>query len=440
MENNLENLNMVNEVVPSAKGTTSIKETFSQNNWVTEKDKKKIERLQEEGDPSVLGFGGTSYQAPKGVGQLGPGTVLPVPMTNQALYSEDYMTDLSMAKPGYLSILAKRYQERPARISTGIPDLDYVTGGGWVNNGISILCAAPNVGKTTILLQSALEMSQQGTAVVYITNDMRKMDLEAKIISQISYSIKGEDCLSLSDITNENALTKEDDEHVKQIAEKLSTLKYLHIRDLISDTDFDTACENDLTLQGMSKLERVISQYTAVYKNVIFMVDSLQQIAGYLGGGKEGVDNLLLLFKKVSAKAPVVLISTLNRGGYSKTGDIEFTDLKESGSIEYNSDLIITMVPKFYIVKEKDTTLADFKRATKRDIMITCKKSRDSAERDKAMTLVTRGCTFIPYIEDNPVTTSYPSSNTGYKRASKGGNSSKVVNMPPPDALDWGVI
>lgn len=379
-------------------------------------------------------FGGELVQALEKSEKLITGEVQPVPLTKQNLYTEEYMTNLSMGQPNYISILAKRYKERPSRISTGIPDLDYVTGGGWVNCGLSVVCAAPNVGKTTILLQSALQMSQQGTTVVYITNDMRKLDLEAKIISQISYSLKGEDCLSLSDITNENALC-EDDEHIKQIGEKLSTLKYLHIRDMISDEDFDKACEKDVTLIDKDKLTRIVTQYTSVYKKVIFMVDSLQQIAGYLGTGKEGVDTLLRIFKEISAKAPVVMISTLNRGGYSKTGEIEFTDLKESGSIEYNADLIVTMVPKFFVIKEKDTTMSDFKKMTKRDIMIACKKSRDSEERDRVMTLFTKGCTFIPYEEKwSPI----------YGGVSNGGEVEpvpkkrpKVAYLPPDDVLKW---
>ena len=178
-------------------------------------------------------------------------------------------------------------------------------------------------------------MAQQGTAVVFISNDMRKIDLESRILAQLSYSYKGEDCLRVSDITNSDKLSYWTD-HNQIIAETMEkTLKYLHIRDLIEDEDFDKSCEGDLTQDGLNRLERIFDKYTAVYEKVIFIVDSLQQVASYLDTGKNGVDSILRVFKKWSATAPVVLVSTLNRAGYSKeTGEINMADLKESGKIE----------------------------------------------------------------------------------------------------------
>ena len=254
---------------------------------------------------------------------------VPVPMRNQNLYSEQEMVNLSMGRKGYLDIMAKRYKDKPSRISTGIAELDEVTGGGWYVNGLSVITASPGIGKTTILLQSAVKMAQQGYVVVYVTCDMRKADLEPKIISQISYSLVGEKCLTIKDITNENALSN-DTEHIRDIADKLeSTMQYLHIRDLISDEDFDTGCDKDITLSDKSRIERVFEKYTTAYEKVIFIIDSLQQVASYTDTGKNGVDIALRRFKEMSATAPVVMVSTLNRGGYEKEqGEINFKDLK----------------------------------------------------------------------------------------------------------------
>lgn len=362
--------------------------------------------------------------------------IVPVPLRKQDYYKEEDIIELSVGRKGYFDILAKRFSEKPSRLSTGIEDLDYVTGGGWVNNGLSVVAAAPNVGKTTILVQSACAMAQQGTTVVYITNDMRKADLEAKIISSMSYFFSGEDCLTLSDITNKNALSV-DTPLNRVIATKLeTTMKYLHIRDLISDEDFDKKCETDLTLDGMGKLERIFNVYTSVYKNVVFIVDSLQQVAGYIDSGKNGVDTMLREFKRMSATAPVIMISTLNRTGYAKQqGEINFADLKETGALEYNADLLIAMVPKCFVDIEPKEGLKDFKMSKHRDIMITCKKSRDSEERDKAMTLYAPGCTFTPYKgEDTHVDTS-----RGYISKARRGKSNNPV-LPPAGAMNWGNI
>lgn len=347
---------------------------------------------------------------------------VPVPLKNQTLYSQEDMINLSMGKKGYFNIMAQKFREKPSRISTGIFELDEVTGGGWVNNGISVITAMPNLGKTTILLQSAVRMAQQGTAVVFISNDMRKIDLESRILAQLSYSYKGEDCLRVSDITNSDKLSYWTD-HNQIIAETMEkTLKYLHIRDLIEDEDFDKSCEGDLTQDGLNRLERIFDKYTAVYEKVIFIVDSLQQVASYLDTGKNGVDSILRVFKKWSATAPVVLVSTLNRAGYSKeTGEINMADLKESGSLEYNTDLLVTMVPLGFVDKSLNEDLKAFKSKNYREIMLTCKKSRDSAEKDQKITLYAPGCTFIPY-EDKETA-----------------ESKKVVDveLPPANSLNW---
>lgn len=347
---------------------------------------------------------------------------VPVPLKNQALYSQEEMINLSMGKKGYFNIMAQKFRDKPSRISTGIPELDEVTGGGWYANGISVLTAMPNLGKTTLLLQSAVKMAKNGNAVVFISNDMRKIDLESRIVSQISYSYKGEDCLRVSDITNSDKLLF-CTEHNQIIAETMErTLKYLHIRDLIEDEDFDKSCEGDLTQDGLNRLEKIFDKYTAVYEKVIFIVDSLQQVASYLDTGKNGVDSILRVFKKWSATAPVVLVSTLNRAGYSKeTGEINMADLKESGSLEYNTDLLVTMVPLGFVDKSLNEDLKAFKSKNYRDIMLTCKKSRDSAEKDQKITLYAPGSTFIPY------------------QNNENSESKKVVDveLPPANSLNW---
>lgn len=360
-------------------------------------------------------------------------TIKPVPLKKQDLYKEEDLMQLSMGRPGYLKLLAKKYKDKPSRLSTGIPELDEVTGGGWVTNGMSVVAAAPNVGKTTILMQSACAMAQQGTAVVFITNDMRKVDLEAKVISQISYSLIGKDCLTISDITNHNALMV-DDAHTREIEKRLEkTMKYLHIRDLISDEEFDKECDNDVLLSDKDKLTRIFLKYTTVYEKVIFIVDSLQQVASYISYGKEGVDSILRTFKEMSAVAPVVMVSTLNRTGYSKQGEINFADLKESGAVEYNADLIVTMIPTFFIKGETDIDLKDFKSKAERKITISCKKSRDSREKDVDMVLYAPGCTFIKPFEEDTGKVSKP-------KKKQPSDPPPVSSLPYIGAKGWNVV
>ncbi len=352
-----------------------------------------------------------------------------VPTKVQTIYNENDIINLSMGKPNYLSVMAKKYRERPSRISTGIRELDLVSGGGW-SSGLSVIAAAPNIGKTTILIQSACAMAQQGTAVVFITNDMRKEDLEAKVISQLSYQMRGEGCLRLSEITNGDKLSFADS-HNEELSEALErTMKYLHIRDLIYDEDFDRFCGLQDGIDNKTRLQKIFEVYSSVYEKVIFIVDSLQQVAAYIDTGKNGVDTMLRIFKEFSATVPIVMVSTLNRNGYSKGGvrEINMTDLKETGSLEYNTDLLLTMVPFGFGDEDNRENLKEFKSKDYRDVVITCKKSRDSKEMDMRMTLYAPGCTFIPFEEPKEETKQH-------KKGEK--KSADNVAVPPASSMSW---
>ncbi len=354
--------------------------------------------------------------------------IVVVPTKAQTIYKENDIIGLSMGKPNYLSVMAKKYRDRPSRISTGIPELDLVSGGGW-SSGLSVIAAAPNIGKTTILIQSAVAMAQNGTAVVFITNDMRKEDLEAKVISQLSYKLKGEECLRLSEITNGDKLSFKD-KHNEELSEMLEkTMKYLHIRDLIYDEDFDRFCGFSDTIDNKTRLQKIFEVYSSVYEKVIFIVDSLQQVAAYIDTGKNGVDIMLRIFKEFSATVPIVMVSTLNRNGYKESGEINMSDLKETGSLEYNTDLLLTMVPLGFIYKNED--LKEFKSKDYRDVMITCKKSRDSKEMDMKMTLYAPGCTFMPYEEKENVDNKAKGADTPM-------NDDRTV--PPASNINWGFV
>jgi replicative DNA helicase len=324
-------------------------------------------------------------------------------------YNIETLENLSIGSSKYLDKLANRIKDRPARISTGIKELDEVTGGGWPC-GISTVAALPNLGKTTILIQSAAAMAMQGVAVVYITYDMREIDLTAKVISHTSYKLFKEDCYTISDILNKNVLGEGNDKSKAVIKEVARTQKYLHIRDLIYDPEFNAMCNTNDELKGLSNIERIFQVYCSIYKKVVFICDSLQQMAAFTKGnsGKEGVDKQLQEFKGLSTfyEVPVILISTLNRGAYNKNLEIEISGLKESGSIEYDSDLILGLLPKLQYEGKFDMTMDQFREQESRNVIIKCIKSRDSGYKQKTMTLYAPGCSFIECKETDDKPTS----------------------------------
>ena len=61
--------------------------------------------------------------------------------------------------------------ETAARIVTGIAELDRVTGGGFVMGSAVLVGGDPGIGKSTLLLQAAAALAEQGKRVVYVSGE-----------------------------------------------------------------------------------------------------------------------------------------------------------------------------------------------------------------------------------------------------------------------------
>jgi DNA repair protein RadA/Sms len=61
-------------------------------------------------------------------------------------------------------------QEAP-RVSSGISELDRVTGGGFVHGSVILLGGDPGIGKSTLLMQACAKMALNGHRVVYISGE-----------------------------------------------------------------------------------------------------------------------------------------------------------------------------------------------------------------------------------------------------------------------------
>lgn len=67
----------------------------------------------------------------------------------------------------------------PERVSTGIPGLDEVLGGGYPAHRLHLVEGSPGTGKTTLALQFLLEGVQQGETVLYVTLSETIEELQA---------------------------------------------------------------------------------------------------------------------------------------------------------------------------------------------------------------------------------------------------------------------
>lgn len=66
------------------------------------------------------------------------------------------------------------------RLSTGIEEFDRVLGGGLVKGGVVILTAEPGTGKSTILLQTSVNVAKENKKVLYISGEENEGQIESR--------------------------------------------------------------------------------------------------------------------------------------------------------------------------------------------------------------------------------------------------------------------
>ena len=315
-------------------------------------------------------------------------------------YITETIEQFSMGYQGTTNAYLDSMRTRPSKISTGITELDEVLGGGFCI-GINSVGGVPGAGKSTLLVNCAVNMSRLGTPCIYLTHDMRAYQLIDKVYSKVSYEKFKEQGYTLTDIGLKRILLKKDQKNKILIDTVMEQTKLLTIVDMLDTKELVKFTGEYEDLQNLNVVERIIKMYSSIYQNPVIFIDSLQQMAGYLGvGAKEGIDRLLMMIKEYSAKykVAIVLVSTLSRAYYNK--DLVIESFKESGNIEYDSDQIFVLQGKYVKDNADLVSVDDYKSCDYRDITIKCLKSRDSAFKSTDITLFAPYCSFIPYDEE----------------------------------------
>src|SRR5262245_45602262 len=69
-----------------------------------------------------------------------------------------------------LQPLAGEAHDAP-RLPSGVPELDRVTGGGFVRGSVLLMAGDPGIGKSTLLIQAAAALAKTGHRAVYISGE-----------------------------------------------------------------------------------------------------------------------------------------------------------------------------------------------------------------------------------------------------------------------------
>ena len=209
------------------------------------------------------------------------------------------------------------------RIATGFPSLDRLTYGGLAAGNLVILAARPSVGKTAFMLQMASTSAENRIPTLVLSLEMTNIDLAKRMLCSTdyinSYQMASGEMDWMSFERAKAVLAKK----TLYMDEKPSTIE--DVCALITKNHHRGQCEIAFVdyLQLMSSTERAESQNIQVGE----MTKRLKKLAKAL-------------------KIPIVLLCQLNRRVASEGRAPQLYDLRDSGSIEQDADIVLMLERK----------------------------------------------------------------------------------------------
>lgn len=226
-------------------------------------------------------------------------------------------------------------------LKTGFNLLDGFMDGG-LYEGLYCIGGGTGSGKTAIALQIADNVASEGTDVLIFSLEMARYELMARSISRLTLM----NCL-LNKISTANA---------KSTRDILSGARHLQYSQAETDlynralAEYETLIADHIYISegigniGADQIRGTIEKHiTFTGRKPFVLVDYLQLLAPYNERytDKQNTDKAVLELKRISRdyKTPVMAVSSLNRASYSNNVDLEA--FKESGAIEYSSDVLL---------------------------------------------------------------------------------------------------
>lgn len=265
---------------------------------------------------------------------------------------------------------------RPAPISTGIWPLDEAIEGG-LYAGLYVMGAISSLGKTTLMLQIADNIAAAGHDVLIFALEMSRRELIAKSISRLTAKA----CASKG-IKEMNATARS----VRDILSgQNNATQYAAILEAIkayrefSDRVFILEGLGDIGIEQITN--SIVTHIAARKQKPVVFIDYLQIIHDddTRKTDKQRVDDAVLALKRLSRDyaLPVFTVSSFNRDNYK--AEVDMTAFKESGAIEYGSDVLIGLQLGIMSQNRKISTadLKEEKRKEPRSISLEVLKNRN---------------------------------------------------------------
>ena len=260
--------------------------------------------------------------------------------------------------------------------STGFPLFDEVLSGG-MREGLTVIGAISSLGKTTMAQQIADNVAQSGRDVLFISLEMARSELMSKSISRETLLEVLENdgdirnaktSIGITDASKHKNYSKNEKRLINTAIERYNEYAgHIYIVEAFGQIGF----------QDVRELVNI--HYKKTGKAPLVVIDYLQIMKpdDPRATDKSNTDKAVNGLKQISRdfKTTIIAISSLNRESYNRP--MSLTAFKESGAIEYSSDVLIGLDFTKMLDNANEMDFEEEKDKVPRNITLTILKNRN---------------------------------------------------------------
>lgn len=264
-------------------------------------------------------------------------------------------------------------------IPTGFSKLDKILEGG-LYEGLYIMGAISSLGKTTLCLQIADNIASSGEDVLIFSLEMARTELMSRSISKLTLLDVLQNNGNMRDAKTTRGITTGSRYQNYSSTERELIQRAIQAYSMYASHIFIHEGIGDI---GADKIREEVEKHISFTgKKPVVLVDYLQIMAPYdvRATDKQNTDKAVLELKRLSRdkKIPILGVSSFNRTSYN--GEVAMEAFKESGAIEYGSDVLLGL--QFKGAGKKDYDAKEAKRKNPREVELVVLKNRNGATGD----------------------------------------------------------
>ena len=269
--------------------------------------------------------------------------------------------------------------QRP--LSTGLANVDRMLDGGFDYGKLYVLASAPAMGKTTLALQMAANISANGHDVIYVSLAEDTIDLMIKGISRCSLEISEDNAITTWHLDGAYRGDRRyaDFSDAQRATLELARARYAKQAEKLHIVDIPIS---------MDELESIVASRETLTGSKPFVVIDFLQLLSLIGESdkqkclsiSDRDNNNVMRLKKLAFKhkIPMLVITSVCSTSYYTSVSLE--SLKHTGGIENTADVVLGLQPSKYSFNDSiagKREMAETMAKDVREMSLSCVKNRD---------------------------------------------------------------